>query len=539
MDETDRAEQPDPIDSSLYLPMPTTTLWSPAEYLAAMRASRVYDVAERTPLERAPRLSVRTGNDVWLKREDRQPVFSFKLRGAYQFMSGLSSAELAKGVVAASAGNHAQGVALAAERLGCRVAIVVPATTPEIKVEAVRSFGAEVFLFGDDFQSAYNEARRIESEQGRIFVEPYDHPEIIAGQGTVGLEILDQAAEPPHALFVPVGGGGLIAGIALAVKSRWPATRVIGVEPEDADAMHRSLIAGERIILDRVGLLADGVAVRKVGAEPFRIVREYVDEVVTVSNDAICAAVKAIYEDRRAILEPAGALAYAGLERFAMEMRWRGKSLVAIASGANVPFDRLGFIADRAAVGEGHEAMFSVRIPERPGAFKQLCAAFGGRMLTEFKYRMSDPDEAVVFAALRISGPEEVPAILVRLREAGFEVQDATGDETANTHGRFLVGGKCRHAVNERLLEFAFPERPGALAAFLENLDPRWNISLFHYRFDGSDRGKVLAGIQVPISTTEAFAAFLANLGYPYCERTEHRLLKAFVGSGPGLGGST
>jgi len=509
---------------------PTSTLPSPAEYLAAIRASRVYDVAERTPLERAPRLSARTGNEVWLKREDRQPVFSFKLRGAYQFMSGLSPDELDKGVVAASAGNHAQGVALAAKRLGCSAVIVVPTTTPQIKVDAIRSYGAEVILYGDDFETAYAHSREIEAREGRIFVEPYDHPEVIAGQGTVGLEILFQHPGPIDAIFVPVGGGGLIAGIALAVKAQRPETKIIGVEPEDADAMHRSLLAGERVILDRVGLLADGVAVRQVGEEAFRIVREFVDEIVTVSNDAICAAIKAIYEDRRAILEPAGALAYAGLEKVTDETNWTGKTLVAIASGANVSFDRLGFISDRAAVGEGHEAMFSVRIPERPGAFRRLCAAFGNRMLTEFKYRMSDPDEAIVFAALRISGPGEIPDILASLRKEGFDVQNATGDETAKTHARFLVGGKCRHAINERLFEFDFPERPGALAMFLDKLDPRWNISLFHYRFDGSDRGKVLAGIQVPSATAGAFDKFLRSLGYPFDERTQHPLLKAFVG---------
>lgn len=515
--------------------MTISTLPSPAEYLTAMRASRVYDVAERTPLERAPRLSARTGNEVWLKREDRQPVFSFKLRGAYQFMCGLTSGELAMGVVAASAGNHAQGVALAAERLGCSAVIVVPATTPQIKVDAIRSYGATVILYGDDFQTAYVHSRMIEAREGRIFVEPYDHPEVIAGQGTVGLEVLDQHPGPIDAVFVPVGGGGLIAGIALAMKSLRPEIKVIGVEPEDADAMHRSLLAGERVVLDRVGLLADGVAVRQVGEEPFRIVREFADEVVTVSNDAICAAVKAVYEDRRAILEPAGALAYAGLERVALERGWVGKSLVAVASGANVPFDRLGFIADRAAVGEGHEAMFSVRIPERPGTFRRLCAAFGDRMLTEFKYRMSDPDEAVVFAALRITGPDEIPAILASLREEGFEVEDATGDETAKTHARFLVGGKCRHAIHERLLEFDFPERPGALATFLERMDPRWNISLFHYRFDGSDRGKVLAGIQVPRYTAAAFDVFLGGLGYPFVDCTDHPSLRAFVGDGARL----
>lgn len=517
----------------------TSTLPSPAEYLAAMRASRVYDVAERTALERAPRLSARTGNQVWLKREDRQPVFSFKLRGAYQFMSGLSATDLKMGVVAASAGNHAQGVALAAQRLGCSAVIVVPATTPQIKVDAIRGYGAEVILHGDDFQTAYAHSRSLEASEGRIFVEPYDHPEVIAGQGTIGLEILEQHPGFIDAVFVPVGGGGLIAGIALAIKAQWPEIKIIGVEPTDADAMHRSLLAGERIILDRVGLLADGVAVRQVGEEPFRIAREFVDEVVTVSNDAICAAIKAVYEDRRAILEPAGALAYAGLERVALERGWANKSLVAIASGANVPFDRLGFIADRAAVGEGHEAMFSVRIPERPGTFRRLCAAFGGRMLTEFKYRMADPDDAVVFAALRISGPEEVPAILAGLREEGFDVRNATGDETAKTHARFLVGGNCRHAIDERLLEFDFPERPGALATFLDRLDPRWNISLFHYRFDGSDRGKVLAGIVVPKATRKAFDTFLSELGYPYYECSEHPLLQAFVGSRQGQGGLT
>lgn len=502
---------------------------TPEAYLAAMARSRVYDVAERTPLEHAPRLSRRCGNEVWLKREDRQPVFSFKIRGAYQFMASLTPEELKPGVVAASAGNHAQGVALAAQRLGTSAIIVLPETTPQIKVEAIRDRGAETILHGDDFQSAYAFARQIERREGRTFVEPYDHPEVIAGQGTIGLEIDEQMPGRLDAVFVPVGGGGLLAGVALALKQTRRHARIIGVEPEDADAMHRSLAAGKRIWLDHVGLLADGVAVREVGDEPFRIAKEWVDEVVTVPNDSICAAVKAIFEDRRAVLEPAGALAYAGLEQVSRERGWNGQRLVALATGANVNFDRLGFLADRAALGEGHEAMFCVRIPERPGAFRRLCAAFGGRMITEFNYRMGDPETATVFAALRIASSDEVGQILVGLRSAGFEALDATGDETAKTHVRHLVGGRCAHAVNERLFLFDFPERPGALAQFLERMDPRWNISLFHYRNDGADRGRVLAGIQVPKETEPEFEAFRLELGYPSVEQTQNPALALFV----------
>lgn len=504
---------------------------SPQDYLRRMHASPVYDVAIRSPLDAAPLLSQRTGNRVWLKREDLQPVFSFKLRGAYALMARLPQSTLDRGVIAASAGNHAQGVALAAQRLGCRATIVVPVTTPAIKTDAILALGAELVMVGDNYDAAYSYARERSEEQGLHFVHPYDHPDVIAGQGTIGLELLEQDASI-HAVFVPVGGGGLLAGIALALKQENPKIRVIGVEPDDSDAMHRSLSLGKRVTLDRVGALADGVAVRTVGAETFRICQEWVDEVVTVSNDAICAAVKEIFEDRRAILEPSGALAYAGLKQVAARDQLKGSDLVAICSGANLDFDRLRYISERSDVGQQREAIFAMHLPERPGEFRRLCSAFGDRSITEFNYRIGDLERATVFVGLRLAGeshPSERYTLLDDLRNKGYNAMDLTDDELTKTHMRHLVGGRSAAAKDERLFQFDFPERPGALMRFLDHVAGQWNISLFHYRNHGSDRARVLVGFQVPAPTDSAFARFLDNLAYPFSEETDSASAKLFL----------
>jgi threonine dehydratase len=503
---------------------------SPEEYLRRMRSSAVYNVAIRSALDFCPVLSRRLGNRVFLKREDQQAVFSFKLRGAYNFMARLGGEALSRGVVAASAGNHAQGVALAAQHLGCHATIVIPQTAPEIKQEAIRRLGAELVLHGDAYDDAYTFARDLATREGLTFVHPYDDPDVIAGQGTIGLEIDEQYREPIDAVFVPVGGGGLIAGIALAIKQLRPSTRVIGVEPEDSDAMYRSLASGHRVTLKRVGVFADGVAVKAPGEETFRIAQDWVDEVVVVSNDAICGAVKEIFEDRRAVLEPAGALAFAGLRAYAERCESRDQTFVAIASGANLNFDRLRTIAERAQIGEHHEAIFAVNIPERPGAFRQLCAALGSRNVTEFNYRMGDPSLAVVFVGVQVRDLDERGCLVRELRSQGYETLDLTDDEIAKTHIRHMVGGRCPDAAHERIFHFDFPERAGALNQFLEKLGGGWNISLFHYRNHGSERGRVLCGVQVPPATAGDFARFLSDVGYDFAEQTESAALALFMG---------
>ncbi|AIE83584.1 threonine ammonia-lyase, biosynthetic [Fimbriimonas ginsengisoli] len=507
-----------------------TTEISPREYLRRMRSSAVYNVAVRSPLDLCPVLSRRLGNRVLLKREDQQPVFSFKLRGAYNMMARLDASALEQGVVAASAGNHAQGVALAAQHLGAHAVIVVPRTAPEIKQEAIRRLGAELVLHGDSYDEAYAHARQLERERGLTFVHPYDHPDVIAGQGTVGLEIDEQHSGRIDAVFVPVGGGGLVAGVALALKQLRPDVKIVGVEPEDSDALHRSLAADERITLERVGLFADGVAVRTPGEETFRIARDWVDAVEVVSNDAICAAVKEIFEDRRAVLEPAGALAYAGLRSYAERLGLREHTLIAIASGANLNFDRLRTIAERAQIGEQHEAVLAVTIPERPGAFRQLCGALGDRSVTEFNYRMGNADEAAVFVGIQVRDSAERAALIDQLSEGGYASLDLTDDEIAKTHVRHMVGGRCAAATNERVFHFDFPERTGALAEFLDRLHGAWNISLFHYRNHGAERGRVLCGIQVPPETNAAFNDFLAEVGYGFTEQTDSQVLRLFLG---------
>ena len=502
----------------------------PQKYLKKILTARVYDVARETPLELAPILSRRTGNRVWLKREDEQPVFSFKCRGAYNKMAGLSAAELKKGVVAASAGNHAQGVALAAAKLGTKAIIVMPRTTPQIKVDAVRSFGGKVVLRGDNYDAAYAHAREIANQRKLTFVHPYDDPEVIAGQGTIGMEIIKQHTGALDAVFVPVGGGGLISGIAVYIKQLRPEVKIIGVEPEDADAMERSLKAGKRVLLDHVGIFADGVAVRQVGEETFKLCKQFVDDMIVVTNDEICAAIKDIFEDRRSILEPAGALAYAGLKRYAEQKRLKDKNYIAIASGANVNFDRLRYVAERAEIGERREALFAVTIPERPGALKQFCTILGDHNITEFNYRFADPKVAHIFVGVQVP-PDTADAkkLVATLRSQGYATLDMTDNEMAKLHIRHLVGGRAPNAVNEILHRFEFPERPGALMNFLNKMGGRWNISLFHYRSHGADFGRVLVGMQVPPQDKKKFQKFLDSLGYEYAEETGNPAYKLFL----------
>ena len=498
-------------------------------YLERILKARVYDVASETPLELAPGLSRRLRNRLLIKREDLQPVFSFKLRGAYNKMAGLPRARLARGVIAASAGNHAQGVALAAQRLGCRAVIVMPVTTPRIKVDAVLARGAQVVLHGDSYAEAFAQAMRLKRRRGLAFVHPYDDPEVIAGQGTIGMEILRQHAGPLDAIFVPVGGGGLISGIAAYVKRVRPSIRVVGVEPVDAAAMTQSLKKGRRVKLEHVGLFADGVAVKEVGRETFRLCRELVDEMVLADTDAMCAAIKDVFEDTRVVLEPAGALAIAGAKAWVERHGARGKALVAVASGANTNFDRLRFIAEEAELGEHREAILAVTIPERPGSFKKFCAQIGARSVTEFNYRIADSSEAHIFVGVEVHGSEETARIVRNLRRHGLTTLDLSGNELAKWHVRHMVGGRAPFAREELLYRFEFPERPGALMQFLQSMRSDWNISLFHYRNHGADYGRVLVGMQVPSREMKQFRRFLENLGYPYAEETRNPAYRLFL----------
>jgi threonine dehydratase len=502
---------------------------APRDYLARILTARVYDVAIESPLELAPRLSARLEARVLLKREDLQPVFSFKLRGAYNKMARLGPAVLGRGVVAASAGNHGQGVALAAQRLGCAATIVMPSTTPAIKVEAVEARGAHVELAGDTYDEAYAHARRIAAHTRAVFVHPFDDPDVIAGQGTIGVEILRQHAGPIHAIVVPVGGGGLIAGIAAYVKRLRPDIRIVGVEPEDADAMYRSLRARRRVRIAQPGLFADGVAVKQVGREPFRLCRALVDEIVRVDADALCAAIKDVFEDTRTVLEPAGALGVAGAKAYIERRQLRGRTLVAVASGANMNFDRLRHVAERAEVGERREILLAITIPERPGSFRALCALIGRRNITEFNYRYADPREAHVFAGIEVRNRAEGAAIVRHLQAHGLRTVDLTENEMAKLHIRHLVGGRSPRARHEILYRFEFPERPGALMAFLDQMSPAWNISLFHYRNHGADHGRVLAGIQVPPGDAAHFRRFLRRLGYTWHDETHNPAYRLFL----------
>ena len=499
------------------------------EVVRAALTSHVYDVARETPLQRAPRLSARIGADVWLKREDHQPVFSFKIRGAHNCIASLTPEERARGVIAASAGNHAQGVAYSARHLGLRALIVMPRTTPDIKVDAVRALGAETVLEGDHYSEAEREAYRLAEDQQLTFIHPFDDLRVIAGQATVGIEILRQRPSDATAIFVPVGGGGLIAGIAAYVKALMPSIRVFGIEPFDSDAMHQAIEAGKPVALDQPGLFADGVAVRQVGRHTFPFVQALVDGIIRVTNDQICAAIKDVFEDTRSIVEPAGALAVAGAKAYAEGTREDGVALVAILSGANMNFDRLRFVAERAEVGEAREAIFGVTIPEQRGAFLAFCATLGPRVITEFNYRLSGRKRADIFVGIAIRSRNDAEQIAADLRARGFETVDLSDNELAKLHVRHMVGGRADEVMNERLCRFEFPERPGALLQFLETLSGRWNISLFHYRNHGADFGRVLAGFEVPDNELDEFRKSLDQIGYSYQMEIDNEAYRRFL----------
>lgn len=500
------------------------------DYVRRILTARVYDVARETSLDVAHGLSRRIRNRVLLKREDLQPVYSFKLRGAYNKIVNLSDEERARGVITASAGNHAQGVALAARHLGVRAVIVMPRTTPSIKVDAVRAYGAKAVLEGDDFDAAFAHTQKLIAAEGLVFVPPFDDPDVIAGQGTIAVELMRQHRDPIDAIFVPVGGGGLIAGIAAYFKSLSPQTRIIGVEPDDAASMHAALRRGRRVKLKQVGIFADGAAVREVGREPFRLAKQYVDEVLLVDSDEICAAIKDIFDETRAISEPAGALALAGLKRWVAREGAVDRTLVAINSGANMNFDRLRYVAERAEIGERREALLAVTVAERPGSFRKFCRVLGRRAITEFNYRYSDPDTAQVFAGIRLSeGDAERKTIIERLESKGYPVLDLTDNEMAKLHMRYMVGGRTPQSDNEILYRFEFPERPGALLEFLLRMGAAWNISLFHYRNHGAADGRVLIGMQVPPEEKPLVATFLDDLGYPYWEETQNPAYRLFL----------
>lgn len=504
------------------------------DYLEKILTARVYDVAIESPLELAPNLSRRVNNKIFLKREDMQPVFSFKLRGAYNKMAHLTKAQLERGVIAASAGNHAQGVALSAKRMGCRAVIVMPTTTPLIKVDAVKNRGGEVVLAGDSYDEAYAHALQLEKEEKLTFVHPYDDPLVIAGQGTIGMEIQRQHPEPIHAVFCAIGGGGLIAGVAAYLKRIKPETKIIGVETFDADAMKKSLAAGHRVRLPQVGLFADGTAVKFVGEETFRLCRDLVDDVILVDTDAICAAIKDVFEDTRSILEPSGALAIAGAKAYAAEHKLKDKTLVAVASGANTNFDRLRFVAERAEVGEKREAVLAVTIPEKPGSFKKFCSLIGARSITEFNYRYADPAQAQVFVGVQVHNRSESLKLVESLTHHGLPTLDLTDDEVAKAHIRHMVGGHAPQVNTEKVREivysFEFPERPGALMKFLESMSRGWNISMFHYRNHGADYGRVLVGMQVPHGEMQEVRDFLDRLGYAHAEETDNPGYRLFLG---------
>ncbi len=499
------------------------------DYLEKILNAQVYDVAVETPLDYAPNLSARIGNTILFKREDMQPVFSFKLRGAYNKIAQLSAERLKRGVICASAGNHAQGVALSAARIGCRAVIVMPTTTPTIKIQAVKARGGEVVLVGDSYDEAYAHALELEKAEKLTFVHPFDDPEVIAGQGTIGMEILRQHPKPIHAVFCCVGGGGLISGVAAYIKRLRPETKIIGVEAVDADAMTQSLKAGKRIRLKQVGLFADGAAVKYVGEETFRLCQQYVDEMVLVDTDAICAAIKDVFEDTRAVLEPAGALAVAGAKAYAAQHKLQDKTLVAIASGANLNFDRLRFVAERAEVGEQREAVLAVTLPEQPGAYRKFLALIGARNITEFNYRFNDQKDAHVFVGVQVASRNESLKLVENLRKHGYATLDLTDDEMAKGHIRHLVGGHSSNLEHELLYRFEFPERPGALMNFLDKMSAGWNISLFHYRNHGADYGRVLVGMQVPAGEMGEFRTFLKALGYAHWNETDNPAYKLFL----------
>ncbi|ENM5775486.1 threonine ammonia-lyase, biosynthetic [Vibrio mimicus] len=500
-----------------------------ADYLRQILRSPVYEVANVTPLQTMPRLSARIGNQVQIKREDRQPVHSFKLRGAYNMVSHLSEDQKAAGVIAASAGNHAQGMALSGTKLGIKTTIVMPRTTPDIKVEAVRGFGGEVLLHGSNFDEAKAEAERLAKEQGYTFVPPFDHPLVIAGQGTIGMEMLQQNGHLDY-IFVPVGGGGLAAGVAVLVKQLMPEIQVIAVEPEDSACLKAALDAGKPVVLDQVSMFADGVAVKRIGDETFRLCQQYIDGHVTVSSDEICAAVKDIFEDTRAIAEPSGALALAGLKKFAEQQQLKGKQLGTVLSGANTNFHGLRYVSERCELGEKREGLLAVTIPERKGAFFDFCQIIGNRAVTEFNYRYSDDQLANIFVGVRlVGGPEELKTIINELRQSDYPVQDLSDDEMAKLHIRYMIGGRPSKPLTERLYSFEFPEYPGALLKFLSMLGTHWNISLFNYRNHGADYGRVLCGFELDTPDLGRFSEHLVELGYRYKDETDNPAYRFFL----------
>ena len=499
------------------------------DYLQKILTARVYDVAIETALDPARSLSKRLGNQVFLKREDTQPVFSFKLRGAYNKMAHLSEAQLKRGVICASAGNHAQGVALAAKRMGCKAMIVMPVTTPRLKIDAVKSHGGEVVLHGDSYSDAYGRALELQAQHGLTFVHPFDDPDVIAGQGTIAMEVLRQHQGPIDAVFVAIGGGGLISGVAAYIKAVRPEIKVIGVQTVDSDAMLRSVKAGKRVTLNDVGLFADGTAVKLVGEETFRLARELVDDYIVVDTDAACAAIKDVFQDTRSILEPSGALGVAAIKQYVETHRCKGKTFVAITCGANMNFDRLRFVAERAEVGEHREALFAVTIPEERGSFKRFCALLGPRSVTEFNYRISDSNQAHVFVGVATTNRPETDKLARSFERHGFATLDLTDDELAKEHLRHMVGGRSSLANDERLYRFIFPERPGALMRFLSSMHPDWNISLFHYRNQGADYGRILVGVQVPKADKKAFRDFLESLAYPCEDETDNPVYRLFL----------
>ena len=500
------------------------------EYITLIDEAKVYDVASKTPLALASNLSERLGNRIFMKREDLQPVFSFKLRGAYNKLATLPQAALDAGVICSSAGNHAQGVALAAQRKDVRAVIVMPNTTPTIKIDAVRALGGDVILHGDTYDDAYAYAKELEQEQGLTFIHPFNDPAVIAGQGTIGRELLGQFEEDVQAVFVPIGGGGLIAGIAAYVKGKSPDIKIIGVQPEDSAAMKESLAAGELITLDHAGIFADGVAVRRVGDETFRLCQQLVDEIVTVDTDQICAGIRDVFEDTRSIVEPAGALAIAGAKKYIAASNIQDQAFVVINCGANVNFDRLRHIAERAAVGEQREMLLGVEIPEEPGSFRKFCEAIGRRGITEFNYRYSDSRKAHIFVGVELRhGADEHAELIENLTRLGFPLADLSDNEMAKLHVRHMVGGSAAKVENERIFRFEFPERPGALLDFLKAIGTDWNISLFHYRNHGSDYGRILAGIQVPDKESDELEAHLADLGYTYSEESDNPAYTMFL----------
>ncbi len=512
----------------------TTPHLNPADYLIKILNAKVYDVATESALETAKNLSRRLGNQVLLKREDQQPVHSFKLRGAYNKMAHLSPEQLKKGVICASAGNHAQGVALSASRLGTRAVIVMPTTTPQVKIDAVKGFGGEVVLFGDSYSDAYNHSLALQKKQGLSFVHPFDDPDVIAGQGTIAMEMLSQHQGPLDAVFVAIGGGGLISGVANYIKAVRPGVKVIGVQMNDSNAMMQSVAAQQRVTLSDVGLFSDGTAVKLVGEETFRVASNLVDAYMTVDTDAVCAAIKDVFVDTRSIVEPAGALAVAAIKQYVATHKTKGQTYAAILCGANMNFDRLRFVAERADVGEEKEALFAVTIPEERGSFKRFLELIGSlpggpRNVTEFNYRMSDSDQAHVFLGLSTHGKGESSKIAAKFNKQQFKAIDLTHDELAKEHIRHMVGGHSALSQDERLLRFEFPERPGALLKFLSLMRPGWNISLFHYRNQGADYGRILVGLQVPPKDDKAFDKFLKTLGYPYAEETDNPVYRLFL----------